>query len=138
MTRCEMTRCRSEAVLTWLGHPICEDHWSKHCDDKIDLYKEFGIAKPKMTPELRAEVEKTEKIRKLVDEKVAENLTKSKQFDEQRKKNPVLVRVKTEKGIRLEQVKEGLAKKMNAKEMCKTYGINPGYIQRLIEKARGK
>ena len=57
MTRCEVKRCRKEAALTWLGHQVCDDHWSNNCDEKnkFDLYEEFGIAKPKMTPQLKAE-----------------------------------------------------------------------------------
>ena len=43
MSVCECKFCRTEGYLLYHGHEVCENHWSRHCDnaDKFDLKKEF-------------------------------------------------------------------------------------------------
>jgi len=40
---CEVRRCRNSTCIIYYGRNICEAHWVMHCDDKLDLKKEFGL-----------------------------------------------------------------------------------------------
>lgn len=132
MTKCNVNNCRKEADLTWLGHQICNDHWSKHCDDKIDfdLYHQFGIAKPKMSEQLRSEIEKTEKIRKDVDKEVNKQLEKSKKIDEQKTKESNIKRQVHRTGNVIKDIRaEFTTGNFNFSEIATKTGANPTTVK---------
>ena len=43
--RCLIKRCRNKDNIIYLGNPICELHWNRHCNenDSFDLRKELDI-----------------------------------------------------------------------------------------------
>jgi len=43
MDKCEISHCRDEMALIYLGHDVCEKHWQQHCAGKINLKQKFGI-----------------------------------------------------------------------------------------------
>ena len=130
MTKCEVKNCRKEAAFEWLGHQICNDHWSNHCDDWFDLYEEFGIAKPKMTPQLKAEVEKTEKIRKDLDEAVKKHLEKSKKIDKQKANKLIIKKQIHRTGNIVKDVRaEFTANNFNLNEIAQKTGANPATVK---------
>jgi len=128
MTKCEVNNCRKEPALTWLGHVICNDHWSMHCNDKFDLYKEFGIAKPKMSSQLKEEVEKTEKIRKIVDQKVTENIAKAEKINKEKENQPKKIIHRT--GSVIKNIKtEFAAGNFNVQDIVTKTGANPSTVK---------
>lgn len=40
---CQVKHCRGEAHVIYKGKPVCNKHWSDHCEKKIDLNKELMI-----------------------------------------------------------------------------------------------
>jgi hypothetical protein len=43
---CSVPRCRAAAGMTWLGHPVCDAHWARHCEGRIDLHAALGEPRP--------------------------------------------------------------------------------------------
>ena len=40
---CDVKGCRKQSDLVYYRFNICDSCWEKHCNDKIDLKKEFKI-----------------------------------------------------------------------------------------------
>lgn len=71
--RCEITRCRAEADLSYLGHSICTTHWNEFTADDAPpdaLRMALGIEAPASTatevsmPETKAKITKKSKSSK--------------------------------------------------------------------------
>lgn len=45
--KCEIKNCRDEGSYTFYNHQVCENCWTKHCNDKINLKKIFNIGDKK-------------------------------------------------------------------------------------------
>ncbi len=44
MRKCKVLRCKNyEIVVQYYNNPVCARHWKDHCEDNINLKKEFGI-----------------------------------------------------------------------------------------------
>jgi len=42
-TLCSLPRCYNKVSVIYYKHPICEQHWEKHCKGTINLKKLFRI-----------------------------------------------------------------------------------------------
>ena len=42
---CDVKFCRKDRTMGYFGHGVCDDCYKKHCDNDIDLKKEFNIIK---------------------------------------------------------------------------------------------
>lgn len=40
---CQIPKCRQPADLIYLGKGVCQKHYDKHCEGKINLKEIFGI-----------------------------------------------------------------------------------------------
>jgi len=44
---CQCKRCRQWAEVYYYGYAICQKHWEKYCEGKLDLKEYFQIKEKK-------------------------------------------------------------------------------------------
>jgi hypothetical protein len=41
--RCEVKKCKNAHAITFYGYRVCQKHYDKHCEGKINLKRKFNI-----------------------------------------------------------------------------------------------
>lgn len=48
---CAVPKCRDSLHIHYYGDSVCQNHWRKHCEGKINLKTIFGIKEEKKSEE---------------------------------------------------------------------------------------